>query len=118
MVGEIQDIILPSFEDEKRGFSDADPMATLKRYRKVGAEIVVLKNAGEPVSFISNQGAGTHPVETIRTVADSTAAGDNFNSEILVGILRKIPLTEAIRNGSNLAKKVIMGHGALIKNDI
>ena len=114
----LSDIILPSFEDEKTWFSDADPMATLKRYRKVGAEIVVVKNAGEPVSFISNQGAGTHPVETIRTVVDSTAAGDSFNSEILVGILRKIPLTEAIKNGANLAKKVIMGHGALIKNDI
>ena len=93
-------------------------MSTLKRYRKVGAEIVVVKNAGEPVSFISNQGAGTHPVETIRTAVDSTAAGDSFNSEILVGILRNIPLNEAIRNGVNLAKKVIMGHGALIKNDI
>lgn len=115
---ELSDIILPSFEDEKTWFSDADPMATLKRYRRVGAEIVVVKNAGEPVSFISNQGVGAHPVETIRTVVDSTAAGDSFNSEILVGILRKIPLTEAIRNGINLAKKVIMGHGALIKNDI
>ncbi len=57
-------------------------------------------------------------MKTIRTAVDSTAAGDSFNSEILVGILRNIPLTEAIRNGVNLAKKVIMGHGALIKNDI
>ena len=57
-------------------------------------------------------------METIRTAVVSTAAGDSFNSEILVGILRNIPLTEAIRNGSNLAKKVIMGHGALIKSDI
>ena len=93
-------------------------MATLKRYQKVGAEIVVVKNAGEPVSFISNQGIGTHPVQSNGTVVDSTAAGDSFNSEILVGVLRKIPLSEAISNGANLAKKVIMGHGALIKSDI
>ena len=114
----VSDIILPSFEDEATWFSDADPMSTLKRYQKVGAETVVVKNAGEPVSFISNQGIGTHSVEPIEKVVDSTAAGDSFNSEILVGILRKIPLTEAIINGANLAKKVIMGHGALIKSEI
>ena len=114
----LSDIILPSFDDESTWFSDANPMATLKRYQKVGAEIVVVKNAGEPVSFISNQGIGTHPVQSIGTVVDSTAAGDSFNSEILVGVLRKIPLSEAISNGANLAKKVIMGHGALIKSDI
>ena len=114
----VSDIILPSFDDEATWFSDADPMSTLKRYQKVGAETVVVKNAGEPVSFISNQGIGTHSVEPIEKVVDSTAAGDSFNSEILVGILRKIPLTEAIINGANLAKKVIMGHGALIKSEI
>ena len=114
----LSDIVLPSFEDEATWFSDADPMSTLKRYQKLGAETVVVKNAGEPVSFISNQGIGTHPVEPIDTIVDSTAAGDSFNSEILVGILRKIPLTEAIKNGANLAKKVIMGHGALIKSHI
>ena len=114
----VSDIILPSFEDEATWFLDADPMSTLKRYQKVGAETVVVKNAGEPVSFISNQGIGTHSVEPIEIVVDSTAAGDSFNSEILVGVLRKIPLTEAISNGANLAKKVIMGHGALFKNDI
>jgi len=114
----VSNIILPSFEDEATWFSDADPMSTLKRYQKVGAETVVVKNAGEPVSFISNQGIGIHSVEPIEKVVDSTAAGDSFNSEILVGILRKIPLTEAIINGANLAKKVIMGHGALIKSDI
>ncbi len=114
----LSDIILPSFDDEATWFLDANPMATLKRYQKVGAEIVVVKNAGDPVSFISNQGIGTHPVQSIGTVVDSTAAGDSFNSEILVGVLRKIPLSEAISNGANLAKKVIMGHGALIKSDI
>ena len=114
----LSDIILPSFEDEATWFSDANPKATLKRYQKVGAEIVVVKNAGEPVSFISNQGIGTHPVQSIETVIDSTAAGDSFNSEILVGILRNIPLSEAISNGAKLAKKVIMCHGAIIKSDI
>tara|TARA_B100000963_G_scaffold173473_1_gene150893 strand:+ start:257 stop:1153 length:897 start_codon:yes stop_codon:yes gene_type:complete len=114
----LSDIILPSFEDEATWFSDADPMSTLHRYHRAGAETVVVKNAGEPVSFISNHGIGTHPVECIEKVIDSTAAGDSFNSEILVGILRKIPLSEAISNGANLAKKVIMGHGALVKSEI
>ena len=114
----LSDIILPSFEDEATWFSDADPISTLNRYQNVGAETVIVKNAGEPISFSSQQGIGTFPVDPVGKLIDSTAAGDSFNSEILVGLLRKIPLTEAINNGADLAKKVIMGQGALVKSNV
>ena len=113
----LSDIILPSFEDEANWFSDSDPISTLKRYQNAGAETVVVKNAGEPVSFFSQQEIGTFPIDPVEKLIDSTAAGDSFNSEILVGLLRKISLTEAIKNGAHLAKKVIMGKGALVKSN-
>lgn len=114
----LSDIILPSFEDEATWFSDADPMSTLARYQNVGAETVVVKNAGDPVSFWSQHGTGTYLVESVEKIIDSTAAGDSFNAEILVGLLREIPLADAINNGANLAKKVLMGQGALVKISI
>ena len=114
----LSDIILPSFEDEATWFSDADPISTLNRYQNVGAETVIVKNAGEPISFFSQQRIGTFPIDPVGKLIDSTAAGDSFNSEILVGLLRKIPLTEAINNGAHLAKKVIMGQGALVKSNV
>ena len=114
----LSDIILPSFEDEATWFSDADPMSTLARYQNVGAETVVVKNAGDPVSFCSQHGTGTYLVESVEKIIDSTAAGDSFNAEILVGLLREIPLADAINNGANLAKKVLMGQGALVKISI
>ena len=114
----LSDIILPSFEDEATWFSDADPMSTLARYQNVGAETVVVKNAGDPVSFWSQHGTGTYLVESVEKIIDSTAAGDSFNAEILVGLLREIPLADAINNGANLAKKVLMGQGALVKSSI
>ena len=114
----LSDIILPSFEDEATWFSDADPMSTLARYQNVGAETVVVKNAGDPVSFWSQHGAGTYLVESVEKIIDSTAAGDSFNAEILVGLLREIPLADAINNAANLAKKVLMGQGALVKISI
>ena len=114
----LSDIILPSFEDEATWFSDADPMSTLARYQNVGAETVVVKNAGDPVSFWSQHGTGTYFVDSVEKIIDSTAAGDSFNAEILVGLLREIPLTDAINNGANLAKKVLMGQGALVKSSI
>ena len=114
----LSDIILPSFEDEATWFSDADPMSTLARYQNVGAETVVVKNAGDPVSFCSQHGTGTYLVESVEKIIDSTAAGDSFNAEILVGLLREIPLADAINNGANLAKKVLMGQGALVKSSI
>ena len=114
----LSDIILPSFEDEATWFSDADPMSTLARYQNVGAETVVVKNAGDPVSFWSKHGTGTYLVESVEKIIDSTAAGDSFNAEILVGLLREIPLADAINNAANLAKKVLMGQGALVKISI
>ena len=114
----LSDIILPSFEDEATWFSDADPMSTLARSQNVGAETVVVKNAGDPVSFCSQNGTGTHLVESVEKIIDSTAAGDSFNAEILVGLLREIPLADAINNAANLAKKVLMGQGALVKINI
>ena len=114
----LSDIILPSFEDEATWFSDADPMSTLARYQNVGAETVVVKNAGDPVSFWSQHGTGTYLVESVEKIIDSTAAGDSFNAEILVGLLREIPLADAINNAANLAKKVLMGQGALVKSSI
>ena len=117
-VANLSDIILPSFEDEATWFSDADPMSTLARYQNVGAETVVVKNAGDPVSFWSQHGTGTYLVESVEKIIDSTAAGDSFNAEILVGLLREIPVADAINNGANLAKKVLMGQGALVKSSI
>ena len=114
----LSDIILPSFEDEATWFSDADPMSTLARYQNVGAETVVVKNAGDPISFWSQHGTGTYLVESVEKIIDSTAAGDSFNAEILVGLLREIPLADAINNAANLAKKVLMGQGALVKISI
>ena len=93
-------------------------MSTLARYQNVGAETVVVKNAGDPVSFWSQHETGTYLVESVEKIIDSTAAGDSFNAEILVGLLRDIPLADAINNGANLAKKVLMGQGALVKSSI
>jgi 2-dehydro-3-deoxygluconokinase len=114
----LSDIILPSFEDEATWFFDADPISTLKRYQKAGADTVVVKNAGKPISFFTQQGIGTVPIDPVGKLIDSTAAGDSFNSEVLVGLLRRISLTEAINNGAQLAKKVIMGQGALVKSNV
>ena len=114
----LSDIILPSFDDEAAWISDPDPISTIRRYQNVGAETVIVKNGGKPVSYFSDQAKGTYPINSVKEVVDSTAAGDSFNAEILVGILRKIPLSEAIGNGANLAKRVIMGQGALVKSNV
>ena len=114
----LSNIILPSFEDEAAWFLDTDPSSTLDRYRNVGAETIVVKNAGEPISFFSQQEMGICNIKAIEKIVDSTAAGDSFNSEILVGLLRQIPINDAINNGVNLAKKVIVGKGALVPSNV
>ena len=61
---------------------------------------------------------GIHNIKAIEKIVDSTAAGDSFNSEILVGVLRNIPSNVEINSGVNWAKKVIMGKGALVPSNV
>ncbi|MFV0386215.1 sugar kinase, partial [Paracoccus sp. (in: a-proteobacteria)] len=45
------DIMLPSFDDEREFFGDADPQATLARYLALGAGQVIVKAGGADVHF-------------------------------------------------------------------
>ena len=74
---------------------------------------VPLYNESETIDYMKER-----LIKAIEKIVDSTAAGDSFNSEILVGLLRKIPINDAINNGVNLAKKVIVGKGALVPSNV
>ncbi|NRP73055.1 2-dehydro-3-deoxygluconokinase [Ensifer psoraleae] len=110
-------MIFPSFDDERSYFGDTTPEATAKRYRDLGAELVVVKD-GENGITISDAEAlvhvRAHPANPVR---DTTSAGDSFNGAFLAMQLRGQPSRRAAEFAAKVAARVIEQPGALIGSD-
>lgn len=108
----LADIVLPSFDEEQATFGDADPQATIARYRGLGAGVVVVKNGSGPM--LGWDGAFHSHQPPAITAVDTTAAGDSFNAGFLAASLTGAPLAEAMARGAALAGQVILQPGALV----
>ncbi|MDZ4395263.1 sugar kinase [Cypionkella sp.] len=108
------DIALPSHEDEAAAFGDASPEATARRYQQAGVPLVVVKNGPGSIITLANGTLAHHDVAPVRTVVDTTAAGDSFNAGFLAAHLTGNPLTQSVAAGAAIAARVISSHGALI----
>jgi 2-dehydro-3-deoxygluconokinase len=113
----VSDVALPSFEDEARWFGDADPAATVARYRGAGVATVIVKNGADPVQYCQGDESGTVAVPPLSHVVDTTAAGDSFNAAVLAGIVGDTALPRAIGLACRLAGQVVQGKGALVPVD-
>ncbi|MEO1536956.1 MAG: sugar kinase [Pseudomonadota bacterium] len=111
----VADIALPSFEDEQGYFTDANIRATADRYASAGATTVVVKDGPGPVLLRHDGTEATVPPSPVAKVVDTTAAGDSFNAGFLVGLMEGLSADDAVRQGCELARKVIGARGALVK---
>lgn len=113
----VSDIVLPSHEDEATHFGDADPMATLARYRDAGARTVVVKNGSEEMVSLSDGHVAGHVVRPAEKIVDTTAAGDSFNAGYLSAHLQGADHAAAVASGAEVAAYVIGHRGALVEVD-
>jgi len=111
----IADLVLPSFDDERGFFGDADPQATVARYLACGAGQVVVKAGGDPVLYGGNEGAGLVEDLPREVPVDTTSAGDSFNAGYLAARLRGADIPAAIRAAHDLSRRVIRHRGALVR---
>lgn len=106
----LSSIVLPTFDDERALFDDADPQACAARNQRLGADEVVVKHGPEG-AYVADLG-WVAPPRTIKPV-DTTGAGDSFNGAYLAARLRGDPPKTAAMDGHRLAAEVLMTPGAI-----
>ncbi len=110
-------IVMPGFDDEAAHFGDASIDATIQRYRALGANHVLVKNGadGATLNFAGEQ--TFVPAEKVKTVVDTTSAGDSFNGAFLARYLETQDAVAAARFAARIAARVVSEHGALVAKE-
>ena len=115
----VSDMVLPSFDEDSAVFADADPNATIARYRKAGVKTVVVKNGVDVIhAGCDVEGELTFQPVPAENVVDTTAAGDSFNAGLIAARAGGAGLAEAIRAGASLSGRVIGARGALVADAV
>jgi 2-dehydro-3-deoxygluconokinase len=107
------DIALPSADDERALYDDADDAAVLSRLRGWGCRSGALKRGAEgPVGFDPAIAASVFPPAD--RVVDTTAAGDSFNGAFLAALISGRDEAAAMDWGHRTASAVIGQPGAIV----
>ncbi len=108
------DIALPTFADDAALFGDSDPAACAARWRRLGADEVIVK-LGEEGALLSTPDGQAHvPAQPVAQVVDTTGAGDSFNAGYLAARQAGLLPVPAAAAGCALAAQVIRHPGAII----
>jgi 2-dehydro-3-deoxygluconokinase len=110
-------LVMPSFDDEAAHFGDPSISATTRRYRLLGAPMVVVKNGADGVTVNTSAAETVIEAEAVANVVDTTSAGDSFNGAFLSEYLRTKDPIAAARFAVKIAARVIGQHGALIATE-
>jgi 2-dehydro-3-deoxygluconokinase len=108
------DLALPTFDDERALFGDADPEAAAERLRDAGVPEVAVKLGRDGALVAGADGTVRVPLEASVQPVDTTAAGDSFNAGYLAGRLAGLAPEAAVRRGQRLAGVVVQHPGAII----
>lgn len=108
------DIVLPTFDDERLVYGDADGPGCARRYLAAGVEEVVVKDGSRGCLIAVADGTHVVGVESVVDPVDTTAAGDSFNAGYLGARLNGARPENAARVGHRLAATVIRHPGAII----
>jgi 2-dehydro-3-deoxygluconokinase len=111
------DLALPTLDDERLLFGDADEEACVSRLHGLGVAEVVVK-MGQDGCLVSHMGGRRRvPAQVVPRVVDTTAAGDSFNAAYLATRLAGASPEDAARSGHRLAAEVIQHPGAIMPRD-
>lgn len=110
------DLALVTDDDEETLWGDTSSQVTLDRLQSAGVKKVVLKMGSKGCLYTDFSSNTPELIATtpVKTVIDTTSAGDSFNAGFLSGYLTNRTPREAARQGHQLASTVIQHKGAII----
>lgn len=107
------DIALPSLDDERTHFGDADAQAVIDRMTRHGVVEVVVKDGAGPVFHCAGGRILEIPTPARTDIVDTTGAGDAFNAGYLAARVLAAKAAESVAAGQRTAAAVLAHHGAL-----
>jgi 2-dehydro-3-deoxygluconokinase len=110
-------LVMPSLDDETTHFGDASLEETIARYRALGVENLVVKDGEKGATLIFGDERSHVPSAEVRTIVDTTSAGDSFNGAFLARLATGANPQDAARLAADAAAAVIQHHGALVARD-
>lgn len=110
-------LVMPSLDDETTHFGDASLEETVARYRALGVENLVVKDGDKGATLVFSGERSHVPSAEVRTIVDTTSAGDSFNGAFLARLATGAGPQDAARFAADAAAAVIQHHGALVARD-
>ena len=107
------DIALPSLDDERAHFGDADAPSVVARMAQLGVAEVVVKDGGGPVTLSAGGTVTVFPTPPLASIVDTTGAGDGFNAGYLAARVTGSDAAACVAAGQRMAAAVLAQHGAL-----
>lgn len=107
------DIALPSLDDERAHFGDADAGAVIARMAQLGVAEVVVKDGDGPVTLLADGVLSVIPTPPLTDIVDTTGAGDGFNAGYLAARVAGGDAASCVAAGQRMAAAVLARHGAL-----
>lgn len=107
-------IALPTFIDEQALFGDATPAECAKRIASYGVREIIVKDGANACTCLVGDALFEVNPSPVKTMVDTTGAGDSFNAGYLVGRMVKMDCLAAANLGHRVAGLVICHRGALV----
>jgi 2-dehydro-3-deoxygluconokinase len=105
-------IAMPTFDDEQMLFGDADPVATLTRWKAADVPEIIVKCGTDDVHYDTPTSRDTLAVNAVPAV-DTTGAGDSFNAGYLSARMNGHDVRTSIQLGAALSAHVVQHRGAI-----
>lgn len=111
------DVFLPSIDDEALLWGRISSDEIIKRAKDLKCKEVVIKCGKKNIIYNKKSEIKSNKVKDLRSIIDTTAAGDSFNGTYLASRLKKYSKQKSIDEAKKIAARVIMHQGAIIPKD-
>ena len=108
-------LAMPTFDDDRALFGDANLEECARRIAGYGVAEVVVKDGAKPCLVLANGQLASVAPDAVPHIVDTTGAGDSFNAGYLAARMAGRTPLEAAELAHRVAGRVIGGHGALLE---